>query len=231
MGAPLNDITIYYNGNAIKDAPIDWDFRRTVNYIADFYHDRLNGYKPPKTGRICIHLGPTKNWDKPNYFGAICSFGNVIDENKYLGLSKKEKYKYILEILHSTIIEIADIYNWDKSVFNGAYEHIIESDFKFEKYYPEKKSKDRKQIGQVILVKTEEKSTLLITVKTGNSIIKEALLEKRNWYWFDSTYNFAKSCKWLDNSSFGLCKNGQYCYFSTDQNKIVSDLTFNENDF
>lgn len=71
MGAPLYDITIYYNGNVIKDAPKDWDFRRTVNYIADFYHDRLNGYKPTKTGRICIHLGPTKNWDKPNYFGAI----------------------------------------------------------------------------------------------------------------------------------------------------------------
>lgn len=231
MGAPLYDITIYYNGNVIKDAPKDWDFRRTVNYIADFYHDSLNGYKPTKTGRICIHLGPTKNRDKPSYFGAICSYDNVIDENKYLSLSKKEKYKYILEILHATVIEIADIYNWDKSFFNKAYEHIIESDFKFEKYYPEKKSKDRKQIGQIILVKTEEKSTLLVSVKTGNSIIREVLLEKRNWYWFDSTYNFAKKCKWLDNSSFGLYKNGQNCYFSTDLNRIVTDLTFNENDF
>lgn len=133
--------------------------------------------------------------------------------------------------MHSTVIEIADIYNWDKSVFNKAYEHIIESDFKFEKYYPEKKSKDRKQIGQIILVKTEEKSTLLVSVKTGNSIIREVLLEKSNWYWFDSTYNFAKNCKWLDNSSFGLYKNGQNCYFSTDQNRIVSDLTFNEKGF
>lgn len=231
MGAPLYDITIYYNGNVIKDAPKDWDFRRTVNYIADFYHDRLNGYKPTKTGRICIHLGPTKNWDKPNYFGAICSYDNVIDENKYLSLSKKEKYKYILEILHSTVIEIADIFNWEKSVFNDAYEHIIESDFKFEKYYPEKKSKDRKHIGQIILTKTEEKSTLFALIKTGDVTTKNVLLEKNNWYWFDSTYNFAKNCKWLDNSSFGVYKNGKNCYFSTDQNRTINDLTFNERDF
>ena len=36
MGAPLYDITIYYFGQVIKDAPEDWDFRRTVNYIATF---------------------------------------------------------------------------------------------------------------------------------------------------------------------------------------------------
>ena len=143
MGAPLYDITIYYVGQVIKDAPEDWDFRRTVNYIADFYHDRLNVYKPPKTGRICIHLGSTKNWKKPKYFGAICSYDNIIDEDKYLSLSKKEKYRYILEILHSTVIEIADIYDWDKNVFSNAYNHILEHDFKFEKYYPEKKSKDK----------------------------------------------------------------------------------------
>lgn len=231
MGAPLYDITIYYNGNVIKDAPEDWDFRRTANYIADFYHDRLNGYKPTKTGRICIHLDSIKNWDKPNYSGAICHYDNVIDEKKYLSLSKKGKYRYILEILNSTVLEIADIYNWDKAIFKNAYEHIIESDFKFEKYYPEKKSKDRKRIGQIILEKTEEKCTLWVSIKTGNSFRKEVLLEKRNWYWFDSTYNYAKNCKWLDNSSFGLYKNGQNCYFSIDENKIISDMTFDENDF
>jgi hypothetical protein len=40
MGAPLYDITIYYHGQVIKDAPFEWDFHQTVNYIADCYHDR-----------------------------------------------------------------------------------------------------------------------------------------------------------------------------------------------
>ena len=231
MGAPLNDITIYYHGTVIKDAPQDWDFRRKVNYIADFYHDSLNGFKPTKTGIICFHLGATNNWAKPNYFGSICSYGSVIDENKYLSLSKKEKYKYILEILHTTVIEIADIYSWDKSAFNTAYKHIIESDFKFEKHYPEKKSKDRKHVGQIILAKTEEKSKLSVVIKTRDSTITKVLLEKNNWYWFDSNYHYAKNCKWLDNSCFGIYKNGKNCYFSTEQNRTINDLTFNKDDF
>jgi hypothetical protein len=224
MGAPLNDITIYYNGQVIKDAPDDLDFRKTVNYIADFYHDRLNGYKPPKTGRICIHLGPSKNWDKPSYFGAICSYDNVIDEQKYLSFSKKEKYKYILDLLHSTVSEIASIYNWEQAIFNEAYNHIIESGFKFEKFYPEKKSKDRKHTGQIILTKTEEKSTLNTIVTSGELVRKEQLLEKTNWYWYDNIYNSAQSCKWFDNTSFGLYKGEKNCYFSIDENKTINDL-------
>ncbi|HWV74944.1 MAG TPA: hypothetical protein VN040_24665 [Pseudosphingobacterium sp.] len=90
MGAPLQDITIYYFGTVIRDAPLDWDFRNTVNYIADFYHNSLNGYKPPKTGRICIHLGAYRNWDTPNYFGSICSFNGIIDEYQYLSLAKTD---------------------------------------------------------------------------------------------------------------------------------------------
>ena len=128
-------------------------------------------------------------------------------------------------------MEIADIYDWDKDVFNNAYNHILESDFKFEKYYPEKKSKDRKHIGQIVLIKTEEKSTLSVSIRTGDLKIREILLEKNNWYWFDSTYNFAKSCKWLDNSSFGLTKNEKNCYFSIENNKTINDLTFGPNDF
>lgn len=231
MGAPLYDITIYYDGKVIKDTPKDWDFRHTVNYIADFYHDRLNGYKPPKTGRICITLGPTKNWDKPNYFGSICNYDNIIDEAKYLSLSKKGKYKYILDILHSTISELADFYNWDKNIFNNAYNHIIENDFKFEKTYPEKKSKDRKNIGQVILTKTEEKSTLSVLITIGTSTRKEKLLEKRNWYWYDSSYDIAKLCKWIDNHSFGINKSGKCCYFRLVDNKVVNNLKFKKSDF
>jgi hypothetical protein len=231
MGSPLYDITIYYDGSVITDAPTDLDFRSTVNYIADFYHDRLNGYKPTKTGRICIHLGPAKSMDKPIYFGSICSYDNVIDERKYLSLSKKEKYKYILEILHSTVIEIADLFHWDKSVFDGAYKHIIDCDFKFEKYYPEKKSKDRKLIGQIILLKTEEKSTLLAVIKSENTVRREILLERGNGYWYDAAYDFAKSCKWLDNFSFGLYKNEKNCYFSIETNSVINDLIFDENDF
>jgi hypothetical protein len=224
MGAPLSDITIYYDGDIIKDAPIDWDFRKTVNYIADFYHDKLEGYKPSKTSRICIFLGPTKNRLEPSYFGTICSYDNIINETKYLNLSKNEKYKYILDLLHSTILEIANFYAWDKAIFNIAYNQIISLDFKFEKHFSEKKSKDGKGVGQIILTKTEENSTLNVLIKKGEITKYGILIEKRNSFWYDSFYSLAKKCKWLDHDSFGLVKNGKNCYFSFDLSRTINDV-------
>jgi len=227
----LYDITIYYHGHVIKDAPSDWNFRRTVNYISDFYHNGLDGYKPANTGRICINLGATKNHDNPSYVGSICRYDSVIDEHKYLSLSKQEKYKYILDILHSTVSEIAEIYHWDQEVFDNSYNQIIESEFKFEKFYPEKRSLDRKHTGQIILVKTEDRS-ILYTLVTGAGVAKrKIILEKKNWYWYDSVYKLAKSCKWLDNSSFGLYKGEKNCYYSTENDEIITDLVFEKNDF
>jgi hypothetical protein len=145
-------------------------------------------------------------------------------------LSKEGKYKYILDLLHSTVSEIASIYNWDQTVFDQAYKHIIESDFKFERIYPEKKSKNRKYVGQIILMKTERRSILSALVTGDVSVKKEVLFEKENHYWYDRIYKLAPHCKWFDNSSFGLYKGEKDCYFSTENNKVVSDFIFSEND-
>lgn len=229
MGMPLEDITIYYEGQVIND-PDGSLFVRAANYIADFYHDSLKGYKPPKTGRICIHLGPTKMWNKPFYFGSVCSYSNIIDEAKYLTLTKTKKYKYILDLLHSTILELAEIYNWNKAIFNDSYDHIINKDFKFERSFSEKRSRDKKIKAQAILNKTEDKSTISVLISDGPILNRIVLLEKRNWYWYDSVYELAKSCKWLDNSSFGIIKNGKKCYYSVHEDRVVNDLVFAETD-
>jgi hypothetical protein len=54
-------------------------------------------------------------------------------------------------------------------------------------------------------------------VTTDGSEKRELLVEKTNWFWHDSAYSLAKNCKWLDNSSFGLCKGENNCYFSTEK--------------
>jgi hypothetical protein len=229
MGAPLQDITIYYDGDLIKDTSYDWDFSRTVNYITDFYHNELNGYKPSKTGRICIHLSAINRHERPDYFGAICNYYSQIDEHKYVNLSKQEKYRYILDLLHSAISKLAEIYFWDKEIFDNAYKQIIESGYKFEKYYPEKKSPNKKRVGQIILEKTEDRSVLYALLTGTETSKREVLLEKRNWYWYDSVYKLAKSCKWFDDSSFGIYKGEKNCYYSIEDDKVKSDLIFGEN--
>ena len=103
---PLTDITVYYDNETEP-----WtDFRCETNYISDMYHNRLNGYKPPKTGRICLHLRDKKIFEKPDYFGAICSYDVEFDFAKYKTMkSKLDRYKFILDSIHKAILEMADI--------------------------------------------------------------------------------------------------------------------------
>jgi hypothetical protein len=92
----------------------------------------------------------------------------------------------------------------------------------------QKKSIDKKNIGQIRLVKSEEKSTLYVTINKGDIEIKKILLEKNNWWSFDSAYKLAKKSKWLDNMTFGYSEN---CCFSIEKNEIINNLKFEENDF
>ena len=228
MGAPLYDITIYSRGLALQDTVHYQAFKLVCNYIADFYHDSLNGYKPPKTGRICIHLASTEIWDEPNYSGSICSYSGIINEQYYLNLAGTDRYKYILDILHSTVSKISGFYNWEQSIFDNAYNHITENDFKFEKFYPEKKSPSRKSTGQLVLTKTKEKCVLSALITTEGLTHKEILGEKENWFWYDNLYRLAKNGKWFDNSSFGIYKGEKNCYFCTDNNEVVNDISFEQ---
>jgi len=233
MGASLGDITIYYDGTAIADNVVNVEFQITANYICDFYYKLLNGYKPTKTGRICITLNKAKVWDTPWYFGSICNVSWLIDEQKYLSSSKMDKYKYILELLHNACIHLAEIYDWDKAVFKNAYDKIYKQDFYFSLSYPEKKSRDRKKIAQAIIEKTDLITTLYLIVRIESNIEKIKLFEKKNWWWWDSAYVIAKNCRWLDNISFGICSNDstQFAYYSITGKNVSSNLSFKENNF
>jgi hypothetical protein len=226
---PLTDITVYFDN---EQEP--WtDLRYETNYISDMYHDRLNGYKPPKTGRICLHLRDKKILEKPNYFGAICSYDIEFDFTKYKSIEKKsDRYKFILDSVHKTILEIAKILNWDKEVFIKSYDSILRDDFKFIKEYPTKISRDKKTVGQITIEKTETKTILKLKIKNGQSIDTK-LIEKKNWFWFDSGYQLADKMKWIDKNNFGYKskKTDKEVYYSLRDRRVVKNFEFKDEDF
>jgi len=230
---PLSDITIYYDGLKIPSLPQDADFSHKKNYICDFYHKLLNGYKPPKTGRICIHIAKEKIWDEPSYFGAICSIANTIDEDKYISFSQIDKYKYILDIVHQSCLTLAKHYNWDISIFQNAFDTIYKLDFKFTLDYPQKLSKDKKTLAHVQIEKTETTSFLYLIFSANDLNKKIKLFEKTNWYWYDSVYKFAANSKWLDKVTFGVKSkdNGRFAYYSFLDDIMIGKIEFGETDF
>jgi len=91
MGYPLDDITIYFDGVIIRDQKRDNQYRILANYVCDLYHNFLNGYKPPKTGRICLHLVPNKlSLHRPIYTGCILSCYAIIDEENFVSKNRRK---------------------------------------------------------------------------------------------------------------------------------------------
>jgi hypothetical protein len=55
-----------------------------TKFITDIYHTYLNGYKPPKTARICLHLVPdSQKVFKPSYWGSILTCYALFDEGSF----------------------------------------------------------------------------------------------------------------------------------------------------
>ena len=225
---PLSDITVYYYGTKIKDTPEDWTFRKALNYISDYYHNSLDGYKPPKTGRICITINDELTTSEPDYFGSICIVYTTMDEEKYLELDKVEQYKYLLDLIHDVIIRTVNQLNWDKAIFKSAYQKVKNSNFQFEKSYDKKKSRDRKKIATVVLRKTEDRAVIKVKIETNESVNEVIIVDKRNWYWFDSSYKIAKACKWIDKDKFGYApKNSdKYVFYSLEKKEIETNMHF-----
>lgn len=224
---PFRDITIYYSDRETSDFDSlnnPNHFRQTVNFICDFYHQLLNGYKPLKTSRLGIHF--THRFSdilgKPSYFGSICSVWCYFEEDKYLAFSGNVRIRYLLDLLHSSVIVTASTLGWDKEVFQNAYKKIIDADFRFVKEYPKKLNRVQSHTGQVILEKDIFTSKIYFVVSDGASTTKHEALIRDNGGYLDSSYFTSKRAKWLNNNDYGVEMKGQNqkVYYSTIQNKM-----------
>lgn len=232
MGASLSDITIFYHGNEIENKNKNSEFRIVTNYISDFYFRKLNKYKPPKTSAIRLTLSGDEIWDKPFHYGSICNCSALIDESHYLKISSEEKQKYILDIIHNKIIEVANELNWDKVPFLNAYDSILDLNFKFKEEHQLKTSRDRKRNARAIVHKDLLNSYLIIQFDEKESAERELLI-KYNWWFYDSIHQLAKKCKWMNKTSFGYenKKENLFSYYCIESNQLFSNMHFGRNDF
>lgn len=223
----LTDITIYF------DEKSPWtEFRLELNYICDKYHNRLDGYKPPKTSRICLNLRDKKVIKEPVFIGAICQYDIEFDFEQFNTVTEKlARYRLILGHLHKTILEIGDFLSWDQTIFTKSYQSIIDDDFEFIKVYPARTSQDKMKIGQVVIEKTETKTVLKVRIENGQTFETD-LIDKKNWFWFDTGYQLADQIKWIDQNSFGYrsVTEDKVVYYSVSERKVIRNFEFRDED-
>ena len=93
---------------------------------------KMRGYKPPHTTRVCIQPEYFKIWDRTWKNGSIALIAIGFIRDKYESLDKHGKYRYILDIIQIAMLQLSDECNWDKSIYwenirNGETQIVLES--------------------------------------------------------------------------------------------------------
>lgn len=178
------------------------DFEKTRLYIADAYQANLDSYKPHKTTRIGIWLSDKEIWDgKPWFNGSICHLPASFDKIKYPKLNPKEASHYLLDLMHSTIMEFCEELKWEKSKFEQAYLKTLKNNLQYLKEYPVKTARDKKNHAQVVVRKTQEYTIVYFRVNS----MELKVYEIENRFYEDPTDKFVSKNKWFDNNAFGIC--------------------------
>ena len=233
MGAAFSDITIYAQSLFAEGTAEFAKDGALKNYISDLYTQKMNGYKPPGITRITIHPGYHGDWNRTWKRGSIVAIAPYFNAEEYTVSDKMGKYRSILDLIQVSTLQLSEEYQWDKTVFENAYQEIIRANYEFIKEYPVKMSRDKKKYARVQVEKTET-TTRLNLIFTINGIEKKVqLFEKRNWYWYNSVYELAKHSKWLDKHTFGVYskQSDRFGYYSLLDDVIIGKLDFNKNDF
>lgn len=204
MGAPFSDITLYTPTSHKVGTPEYIEETSLQNFVSDLYVQNMNGYKPPKTSRITIQPGFHDIWKRTWKTGSIVAIAPFFSLDTYLNLDKKGKLKYTLDLIQSATLPLSDEYGWDKTVFENAYQQVLESDFIFKIDTTPKLSRDKKKTGKLIIEKTETITSVYISIQNGNSSVTKKVFDKKNQWWYDCIYILARHTKWLDKESFGI---------------------------
>ena len=135
MGAPFSDITLYTPISSTVGTPEYLEQVSLQNFVSDLYVQNMNGYKPPKTSRITIQPAFHESWNRTWKNGSIVAIAPFFSLDTYLGLDKKGKFKYTLDLIQSATLPLSDEYGWDKTVFeNVAIDILTEEATKYTAY-------------------------------------------------------------------------------------------------
>ncbi|SKA30714.1 hypothetical protein SAMN04488128_103339 [Chitinophaga eiseniae] len=222
MGAPLDDITFHIHSPYANNSPEYREQTSLQNFVGDLYLQKMRGYKPPHTGRInLLSSNPVTTYSFWK-IGSIVSI--LIDFNRdlYESLDEYGRCRYLLDIIQTAMFQLTEAYNWDWSVFERAYQEILDSNFAFKLDTPSKKSRDGKKAGWLSIEKTKTVTTVYAHVQYESTILKVRLLEKENGWWYDYAYLLAKHAKWKDGERFGVfyVEGALEIYYSLAHNRL-----------
>ena len=204
MRYPFSDITLYAPSVHPPDTPEYRDETFLQNFVCDLYVQRMNGYKPPNTSRVTLQPGFYGVWNHPWKNGSIVAIAPAFSREEFDAFDTGGKYRYVLETIQWSMLQLCNEYHWDVTVFERAYDSVLASKFVFRTDYPSKLSRDRKHSGGLRIEKTETLTTVSAVIRADSVSTVVKLLDKKNWWCMDSVYQYPKFTRWFDSDNYGL---------------------------
>ena len=175
--------------------------------IAALYSNLLGKFKTEKTNKIlimCVTDVDKVNVEPKTKLG-ITEVYVLIDLESYWKLSNIEKKKVILEKIHEGVLQVANHFSWEISIFNQVYKEIIDRDYVNEYTVRQKASPDRKHKAELFCQHDIDfvKISMIIRIRKTNDIIKSELLIKDRPNEFIFVPKLGE-IKWISNSEITL---------------------------
>ncbi|MFJ7971809.1 hypothetical protein [Psychrobacillus sp. NPDC096389] len=182
-------------------------FGDQVRCIARLYTDLLGKFKTEETKKININC--VTDLDKlksvPKTALGFTEVYVLIDLESYWKLSNIEKKKVILKKINEGVLQAANHFSWDISIFNRVFKEIIDRDYVNEYSLKQKASPDRKHKAELYCQHDIDfvKISMIIRKRKTNEIIKSELLITGRPNEFSFVPKLGE-LKWISNSEITL---------------------------
>lgn len=154
--------------------------------------------------RVNIHFTNTDQTIKTRQFGSIYDYYTKVDKEAFKTLDDLSRRKLLLNIIYQAFKELAECYDWDRSVIDLAYVSSLNEDLHFN--FETASKKNRKKFYTASIQFTLVGNTLVfysLITNTETKEIKKVKLLETNEDYFSWEKRF-KEYGWYDNERFGL---------------------------
>lgn len=189
----------------VSDKDKEFLFRKQTRCISALYGRTLVKYKTQECWKVLIRCVEETGESKISTVGGVCEVRVDFNMKNFFSANEYEKKKYALEVLKKGIDIVVKEKQWDKSVFDDAYNKVIELDYVNNWVWKKSlKSPTKEYIAEVFCEHNVESFdiSLIIKLPNGNEVKRVKIISETPHEFVYS--NHLGQLKWLSPEEVAL---------------------------
>jgi hypothetical protein len=177
------------------------DFNQEASFVSRIYSGFISSVKMTNVRRITVELvGPNERaiFYPLSDLIKVCRITMPFDFTAHGALQEQERYRVLLDLILTTLIEGSSRYKWNEGPFKEAYSKALNTRFKNEYILVlHKKSPSEKYEASVTVLNTKVHSIVTLETKTFDGQIQRTeLIKVKSW---EENLSIVKNIEWVDD--------------------------------